>query len=121
MKWYVCVNNCGMLNKNLYCKVFLYSTLETEDLYDFIAGVISGKKEAIRTIKTDWGEMDLRENKEYKDTGINDFLFWPYYLDVEPYEGVEQSVYFSEMKDFLKNLRRSRIAAVPSCDFESEL
>lgn len=107
--------------KNLYCRVFINSKLEIEELYNFINSIVLGRMEAIRTIKTDWGEIDLRKNKDYNDRYINNFIYWPYCLDIEPSKKVEQSIYILNIEDFLKKMKMSEIAVVAACDFESEL
>lgn len=107
--------------EDLYCKVFINSKLEIEELYHVINTIVSGRKEGIRTIKTDWAEMDLRKNKEYNDRYIDDFIYWSYYLDIVPSEQVVSSVYIFHIKNFLEKMKLSRITAVAACDFEHEL
>lgn len=107
--------------KNLYCKVYIKSSLEIEELFDFINSVVLGKKELIRTIKTDWGEMDLRKNSEYNNKNMKDFVYWPYYLDIQPFEGVDQYTYICNIKKFLEKVKMQGIEVVAACDFESDL
>lgn len=52
---------------NLYCKVYINSELEIEELYQYINERASGKLEPIRIIKTDWGEIDLHKSSDFEE------------------------------------------------------
>lgn len=109
---------------NLYCKIYLDSTLDIEDLYSILNDILSGELEPIRTIKTGWGELDLRRNYDFDlnrlEVDRNDFIYWQYYLDVEPNE-IQESKYIEGISELLKALKLKNIKAVASCDFEEAL
>jgi len=110
---------------NLYCKVYLNSELEIEELYQHINCKVSGILEPIRTIKTDWGEIDLRRNSDFNpqrlENDSDDYVFWQYYLDIEPKKEVAQSNYIGQIAKLLEQLNSENIKAVASCDFEEDL
>mgnify|MGYP000569799146 CR=1 FL=1 len=110
---------------NLYCKVYLNIELEIEELYSYLINLVSGKAEPIRTIKTEWGELDLRKNPDFNFKQIekdpDDFIFWQYYLDIEPQKDIEESKYISQIAKLLNELNKNNIKAVASCDFEELL
>ena len=113
------------LYNNLYCKVYLNIELEIEELYSYLINLVSGKAEPIRTIKTEWGELDLRKNPDFNFKQIekdpDDFIFWQYYLDIEPQKDIEKSKYISQIAKLLNELNKNNIKAVASCDFEELL
>lgn len=110
---------------NLYCKVYLSSELEIEELYQCINCKVLGKLEPIRTIKTNWGEIDLRKNSDFNPEQLKsdpeDFVFWQYYLDIVPEKEVEESNYISQIAKLLDELSSESIKVVASCDFEDDL
>lgn len=97
--------------------------MEIDDLYPYLCTMISGEMEPIRTIKTDWGEMDLRRNPDIKpqEEVSDDFIIWPYYLDIEPKAGVDESEYIGQIGRLLKALKQKDIKAVAACDFEEKV
>lgn len=106
---------------NLYCKIYLDSHLEIDKLFQLINKAVAGKYDPIRTIKTDWGEIDVRKNSEFDEGKSEDFLFWKYYLDIEPQGGIEQKTYINKIAELIKTLKSKNIPAIASCDFEQEL
>lgn len=113
-----------ILYNNLYCKVYLDTTLEIEEVYLLINEILSGELEPIRTIKTIWGEIDLRKNKEFGlkclEENQEDFIFWKFYLDIEPMK-VDEKEYIRGISNLIMNLKEKSIRAVPSCDFEDDI
>lgn len=75
-------------------------------------------------INTDWCEINIQKNKEYKakenllDTA--EFLYWKYYLDIDPNRNKE-SVYIKKVSDLLGYLRIHCNGVIAACDFEDEL
>ena len=84
------------MNNDLYCKIYLDTALEIEELYLLINEWLAGELEPIRTIKTAWCEIDLRRNSEFDlkrlEKNPEDFIFWKYYLDVEPMDADENEL-----------------------------
>ncbi|MDE6662794.1 MAG: 1,4-dihydroxy-6-naphthoate synthase [Lachnospiraceae bacterium] len=110
---------------NLYCKVYINSNLEIEELYQYINERASGRLEPIRIIKTDWGEIDLRRNSDFNpsilENNPEDFVFWRYYLDIEPEKGIDETRYIARISKLLEELKSENIKVIASCDFEEEI
>mgnify|MGYP001625459358 CR=1 FL=1 len=106
---------------SLYCKIYLSSNLDIENLYKCISCIVQGQMEPIRTVKTGWGEIDLRKNSDFDPQRLestpDDFIFWKYYLDIVPQEGIEQAAYINQISSLIKELKKRNISAVASCDF----
>lgn len=110
---------------NLYCKVYLNSGLEIEELYQHINCKILGELKPIRTIKMSWGEIDVRRNEDFCPRKLvddpEDFVFWKYYLDIEPKEGADENDYIDQIAKLLVKLKAENFKVVASCDFEEYL
>lgn len=113
-----------MVYDSLYCKIYLSSEKQIEELYLMINDILTGELEPIRTIKTEWGELDLRYNSDFDaerlKKNVDDFIFWPYYLDIEPNNGIEQ-MYIEKIAMLINHLKSKNIKVIASCDFEDEL
>ncbi len=114
-----------IMYNNLYCKVYLNSELEIEELYQHINCKVLGRLQPIRTTITDWCEMDLRKNSEFNPQRLiedpEDFVFWQYYIDVEPKKQIDQYNYINQIAKLLRDLNSDNIKIVASCDFEEDL
>lgn len=112
------------MNNDLYCKIYLDTALEIEELYLLINELLAGELEPIRTIKTAWCEIDLRRNSEFDlkclEKKPEDFIFWKYYLDVEPMDA-DENEYIKGISDLIIKLKGKEVKAVPSCDFEEAI
>lgn len=110
---------------HLYCKLYLSSRLDIEELYECINCLIQGQMDPIRTVKTQWGEMDLRKNSDFDPQRLentpDDFIFWKYYLDIVPQEGIDQTTYIKQISWLIEELGIRNVKAVASCDFEDIL
>ncbi|MCX4298550.1 MAG: hypothetical protein OSJ73_16200 [Lachnospiraceae bacterium] len=89
---------------NLYCKVYLNSELEIEELYQHINCKVLGRLEPIRTIITDWGEIDLCKNNEFNPQRLIDdpenFVFWRYYIDIEQKNKLTNLIILTKLLNF---------------------
>lgn len=109
---------------DLYCKVFVDTKLDYEEVFSRVMNYVDGKKESFSYIVTDWCDMFIQRNKEYteeqylKDTG--NFIYWRYYIDIEP-TVTDEVVYIEKIKDLIKYLRKYCDNVVAACDFENEL
>lgn len=109
---------------DLYCKAFVDTNLSYEEMFSRVMNYVGGKKESFSYIVTDWCDMFIKKNKEYneeqylKDT--DDFLYWKYYLDIEPIE-TNEDTYIKRIRDLLKYLKEYCNSIVAACDFEDEL
>lgn len=109
---------------DLYCKVFIDTNLRYEEIFLSIMNYVGGKKESFSYIVADWCDMFIQKNKEYnkeqhfQDT--DDFLYWKYYLDIEPI-AVDEITYIKRIYDLLQYLKKYCNGVVVACDFENEL
>jgi hypothetical protein len=110
--------------EDLYCKIYVDTEMSKELFLDFIAKTINGEIE-LRTVCGSFFEVDVVNNQDAeplqaisRDDG---FLFYPYYLDVEPFENINREDYVASIAMLLKALWDSGAKAVAACDFEDEL
>ena len=110
--------------KSLYCKIFIDSELEYKDLFTLIENSIAGHKEAVTYISSDWCEVCVQKNKEFNieqySRNCNDFIYWPYYLDIEP-KDVNKGDYIRSIANLIDRLRVHCKGIIIACDFEDEI
>lgn len=110
--------------EDLYCKLFINTERQVENIFEVICLILKGEVQPIRTIKTKEAEFDLRINKEFdlgKGKNKNDgFLYWMYFLDIEP-TGYDECGYIKVIYKLVNELRKQGIETVAACDFEKEL
>lgn len=110
---------------DLYCKLYIDTDLEIEQLKDKITSIVSGEKQLFRTIVTTFGEIDVNKNEDFDDKKRelvpDGFIYSKYYLDIEPKEDIGQQDYISSIGDLLKSLWDNGLKSVAACDFEEEL
>lgn len=109
---------------DLYCKVFIDTDMDYNSLFDLIMDSVVGRKNAISFIITDWCDISVRRNKEYRQEqyliDVTDFLYWRYYLDIEPLD-IEEKQYIRNVDKLLRDLREQGMGVVIACDFEDEV
>ena len=110
---------------DLYCKLYVDTDFEIEQLKDEITSMVSGQKQLFRTIVTTFGEIDVNKNEDFddkkRDIEPDGFIYSRYYLDIEPKEDIEQQDYISGIGDLLQSLWSNGLKSVAACDFEEEL
>ncbi|ADU75661.1 hypothetical protein M972_112761 [Acetivibrio thermocellus AD2] len=110
---------------NLYCKIYVDSDLDIEQLKQKIISIVSGEKQLFRTIVTTFGEIDINKNEDFDDEKrkleVDGFIYSRYYLDIEPKEDIGQQEYISHIGNLLRSLWSSGLKSVAACDFEEEL
>ena len=114
---------------NLYCQIYLDCEKSQEELQKLVAHLVDGvpgrwKKE----VKTTFGDVSLISNDDYKTPKekrsklLEDaFLYWRYYLEIEPLPAISRETYVKKISRVLRGLGRLGIGAVAACDFEEEL
>jgi hypothetical protein len=112
------------MSDNMYCKIYVDSHAEKARLLDLIAVIISGSIK-MRTVSSPEFEVDLVVNEEFDEArrvqNADQFLFYRYYLDIEPTECVRRERYVESVSNLLEGLWRSGCKAIAACDFENEL
>ena len=109
----------------LYCKLYVDIDINEQELSKIIADLIHGKMNG-RDVRSDILDTHTNKNLDFncqKENKLrNDFLFYRYFLDVEPAEkNISQNTYIFEIETFLQKLWDRDIKAVISCEFEEEL
>jgi hypothetical protein len=113
-----------MTYKNLYCKVFLDCDFNQDQLIQMIATLIGGRT-GFKTISNDFCEIDVEKNEDFQDIQRHEypdgFLYYPYYLDIEPVGEVTFSSYIEVITNLLEYFWGKGYQVVTACDFEEDL
>ena len=109
---------------NLYCKMFIDTDLIYEELFELVLQFTGGKKLAVTYISTQWCDISVQKNREYNAEcylyDSKNFLYWKYYLDIEP-NNIEEDVYIKKVSNLFGYIKTHCNDAIVSCDFEDEL
>ncbi len=109
---------------DLYCKVFVDTDMDYNNLSDLIMDFVAGRKKAISFIIAEWCDIGVRRNKEYSKEqyliDATDFLYWRYYLDIDPL-CIDEKQYIINVAKLLRDLRKQGMGVVIACDFEDEV
>ena len=109
---------------NLFCKLFVDIAAPKEALVQKIADCTNGRAERW-SVKTEWGEVDVVTNEDFdecrKEQEPDGFLFYRFYLEMEPEEDVPSEVYIRSVGTLLADLWKWDAKAVAACDFEKWL
>lgn len=108
-----------MVINNLYCQLFVKFDGGIEKLIKLILEVTGGKLK-LYSIDSAVLEIDVVENDEFVQ-GSEDFLYWKFYLEIEPKINEEQDMYVDSVCHLVLNFKKLGIAAVAACDFEDEI
>lgn len=113
-----------MPDQNLYCKILISTDISEDAIVKKIASITSGRTDQ-RTVVTEWSEIDVVANDDFDEAKSEEvpdgFLFYPYYIDMEPGRDVFPEKYISEVGSLLKGLWNLGWKAVAACNFEHEL
>ncbi|SFT02526.1 hypothetical protein [Marininema halotolerans] len=115
-----------MIYDELYCKLFVDANIDFDQLVNIITKKTNGKKGFFGSITTNCCDMSLMTNDDYncikKHTkGKGSFLYFRYFLEIDPVESCAQATYIDEIGKLLQSLDSSGFRAVAACDFEEEL
>jgi hypothetical protein len=110
---------------DLYCKIYVDTTLSEEELIHHIANFTKGDVH-VRTVETDMMGIGIIENEDYDDkfkSEQNNFVCYRYYLEIDASDLglLESNKYIDLMSDLLEFLWSTCEDAVPSCDYEEKL
>jgi hypothetical protein len=109
--------------ENGYCKMFVNAALTEDELLAQIAAILGASREScwIRCAEFHaciWRNGEFSAEKAGEEDG---FLYWPYFLDIEPTAGTSDAAYVAKVKQLFKALRGRGYGVVAACDFEEEL
>jgi hypothetical protein len=109
---------------DMYCQIFI-DTDQSRDAILHSLAEWSGGDVRFRTVIADLFEADVSKNKEFDEYRRHDkddgFLFYPYYLDVEPKPNVAVAVYVDVIRRLVAFLKGRGMRVVAACDFEDLL
>lgn len=109
---------------DLYTKIFLDTDMERKSVIDIVSKVVGGSV-SHSAITAQHADMFIFNNEDFSEEKRNQepdgFLFYRYYLEIEPRDGVEDSHYIDGIAKLLTGLWDNGLKAVASCDFEDEL
>ncbi|MGA3674031.1 1,4-dihydroxy-6-naphthoate synthase [Lysinibacillus agricola] len=109
---------------DLFTKIFIDTNLEKATIIDTIARFIVGTVKGTSII-TEQAEFYLFKNSDYIEGISNqtsdDFLYFKYYLEIEPAESAEDCSYILQISCLLTELWDAGFQVVASCDFEEFL
>ena len=111
--------------RSLYCKVFVDADITEDELLEAVSEITHGVPRIGRTVTSADCEVDVVSNEDFdrakRVDGDDQFLFYPYYLDVLPAAQVSRERYIKSIGDLLESLWRAGCKAVAACSFEDEL
>ncbi len=109
------------MTDNLYCKVYVDFPYDKEAMRQLIMAV-SGGSPVVRSINTEALQVAVFKSHSGALSGCADFLYWPYYLEIEALgDDTGEEAYVAALATLIRELRARGFGAVPSCDFEDQL
>lgn len=109
---------------DLYCHLYIDAYLSKQGLKEHFSELLGGHSE-FDSIDTDLFSLDIKKNDEHDPEQMrnpdNGFIYFPYYVDVEPQPDVDAFNYIASLQDLLRKLRSAGFRVVASCDFEDQL
>jgi hypothetical protein len=112
------------VNDELYCKIFVDTQLFNEQLISLLAALLKATPHGAY-VENNYLLITVNRNEDRNDILKNNlqdgFLFYQYYLDIEPFKTTNFELYLQQLKFLVAELRSKGMRVVPSCDFEDEL
>ena len=110
---------------DLYCKIYLDTSLSKENLLQHIANFVKGDV-FLRTVENNLMGIAVVVNEDC-DSKLKlkkgGFIYYPYYLEIDPTDAGEENhhIYITSISELLKFLWRICTDAIPACDYEQQL
>lgn len=86
----------------LYCKIFIDTAFDRSELLNKLQGFLNGVASPFGYINTEWCEACLKNNSYYSEKEYcgnrEDFVIWPYYLEIYNDNRYEPSAYIQNIK-----------------------
>ena len=109
---------------NLYCKLFVDSPMLQGQFILMIADLLKVKANG-SYVENKYLFITINRNEDknmvLKNNPKDGFLFYSYYLDIEPSEGIDINTYLTHLKSLINSLRSKGFKTIAACDFEDEL
>lgn len=111
--------------KDLYCKVFINSSMSIEELAKKISEFLELNLDNFLSIENGFFSIDILKNEEFDKEKAKEFpdgfLYFPYFLDIDSTESRETKKYIKMVGDLMLYLWNEKCQLVVSSDFEEEL
>ena len=112
-------------NVQQYGKIFINTSLARDELIAIMARIVDGQITR-RTIEGAGLIIDVIKNEDFNQElavrGTDEFIRFPFYLDVEPqHSGMPDSAFKEAIRRLLSGLREAGLMFVTAADFEDEL
>lgn len=109
---------------DLFTKIFVDSDVDKETLLDTVSNIVMGTISGSSTL-TKQAEIFIFNNGDFdedkRNQGNDGFLYYKYYLEIEPTEDANDHNYVLEISNLLTKLWNADFKAIASCDFEDLL
>lgn len=112
------------MDDDLYCKIYLNGVSGIDVLGKLLMDVFGCSSEG-RSFRLGGLLVDVFDNRSAGHPAAaadeDDFVRWPFYLEVEPASGGDSRVFLEDLVALLKGLRSQGLKAIPSCSFEDRI
>ncbi|NUU59595.1 1,4-dihydroxy-6-naphthoate synthase [Paenibacillus agri] len=109
---------------DLFTKIFVDSDVDKGMLLDTVSNIVIGTISG-SSILTKQAEIFIFNNGDFdedkRNQGDDGFLYYKYYLEIEPTEDADDRNYVLEISILLTKLWNAEFKAIASCDFEDLL
>lgn len=112
-----------MDTQDLYCKIYVNSEQDRSALLRQVAALCLGAVTG-RTVSSTELVIDISRNEDsdpVRADASDGFVYFPYYMDVLPANGVGRTIYIAAIRKLILGLRQMAGDTVAACDFEDEL
>src|SRR5665213_1953113 len=113
---------------DLDCRIFIDARRTPDEIVALVALAIGDVEEgapAARTIRTPWGEFEIRRNKEADTARATDFpdgfLYFPYTVEFYPLSKTRREERISLAAKILNCFWDRSLPAIAVCDYEDQL
>lgn len=114
-----------MKMEDLYCKLFINSSMSIGELAKDISEFFDLSLDKFLSIESEYFTVDILKNKEFDEEKSKDipngFLYFPYFLDIDSTEKTEKEKYIKMIGDLMLHLWDNKCQLVASSDFEELL
>ena len=111
---------------NNFCKIFVDTSMGYQGFVILISDFINGTITFLGEIESNALSISVIKNKDFDGELKNrpesgSFVYYQYYLEVEPSEGVDYQTFVKQVKALVDFLRSKGFRTIAACDFEDEL
>ena len=111
-------------NIDLFTKIFLDTDADKGMVIEIVSKIVYGTISG-SNVSTEHADIFIFNNGDFDEDrgnlGNDEFLYYKYYLEIEPAEDVENNTFIVAVSNLLISLRDAGYKAIASCDFEELL